>query len=90
MTPIHELFNRIRWDPEFGAAAFTVGYYDRVAQRIIRVRFRELLFDANDHFAFRVVDEEGALHSVPYHRVREMFRNGELIWQRAGPQQTSD
>ncbi|MCW8827892.1 MAG: DUF504 domain-containing protein [Gammaproteobacteria bacterium] len=82
MRPIHELFSRIRWDEEFGAADFTVGYFDRVAQQIVCVPFHQLLFDAQDHFAFRLVDEEGALHTIPYHRVKELYRNGVLIWYR--------
>lgn len=85
MTPIHELFSRIRWDPDFGAADFIVGYYDRVTKHIVRIPFRELLFDTQDHFSFQLLDEEGALHSVPYHRVRELYRNGELIWRRTHP-----
>ena len=31
---------------------------------------------------FDVVDEEGVTHSVPYHRVREVWRDNELIWRR--------
>lgn len=89
MIPIHELFNRIRWDAEFGSAKFSVGYYDRVMQGIVRVQFRELIFDPSDHFRFQIVDEEGALHSVPYHRVREVIRNGKRIWHRAGPEQAA-
>jgi uncharacterized protein (UPF0248 family) len=82
MKPIHEIFSRIRWDAEYGRADFVVGYYDRLAQRIIRVPFRELLFDPGDHFSFQLLDEEGALHTIPYHRVKELFRNGECIWHR--------
>ena len=29
MTPIHELLNRIRWDPEFGRGRFEIGFFDR-------------------------------------------------------------
>ena len=29
-----------------------------------------------------IVDRDGALRSIPYHRVKQVFRNGELIWQR--------
>ncbi len=30
MTPIHELLNRIRWDPEFAQGEFQLGYYDKL------------------------------------------------------------
>jgi uncharacterized protein (UPF0248 family) len=85
MMPIHELLSRIRWDAEFARASFTVGYYDRVQRTVVRVPFARLAFDPDDHSAFIALDEDGAAHRVPYHRVREVTRDGELIWQRAGP-----
>jgi len=80
--PIHELLSRIRWDEEFGQAEFEVGYYDRLEARIIRVSLREIFFEPDDHFAFDLYDHEGELHSIPLHRVKQVFRNGELIWHR--------
>ncbi|UCC57307.1 MAG: DUF504 domain-containing protein [Gammaproteobacteria bacterium] len=82
MMPIHELLNRIRWDTKFGQADFEIGYYDRVEDRIIHVPMREIFFETGDHFAFDLYDKEGELHSIPLHRVKEVFRNGELIWHR--------
>lgn len=81
MIPIQDLLHRICWDEHYGGD-FVVGYYDRVADAIIRVPFGEISFPPGDSFAFVIIDAEGAAHSVPYHRVREVFRNGELIWQR--------
>ncbi len=85
MIPIHELLSRIRWDADFGNASFSVGYYDRVKRGIVRVPFSRIAFDADDHSAFVALDDEGEAHRVPYHRVREVTRNGELIWQRSVP-----
>jgi Uncharacterized protein conserved in archaea len=82
MIPIHELLNRIRWDESFGAAVFELGYYDRVEGDILRVPFKEVRFEPGDHFAFQVADQEGAIHTVPLHRVKAVWRNGELIWHR--------
>jgi uncharacterized protein (UPF0248 family) len=82
MIPIHELLSRIRWDSDFGRADFVIGYYDRVTDEIIRVPLTELYFEPDDHFSFELVDDAGALHSIPLHRIREVFRDGELIWQR--------
>lgn len=82
MTPIHELLSRIRWDRSFGAAQFAVGYYDRVTDGIVVVPFSALHFSPDDHFDFTLLDEEGALHTIPPHRIRQVFRNGELIWAR--------
>jgi len=82
MTPIHELLNRIRWDRAFAEGDFVIGYYDRISGETVQVPFTELRFPTDDHFRFVLVDEEGAVHNIPYHRVREVFRNGELIWHR--------
>jgi len=82
VIPIHELLHRIRWDPEFGAAEFLIGYYDRVESRVIQVSLRELYFDPEDHFDFELIDAEGVHHTIPLHRIREVRRDGELIWYR--------
>lgn len=82
MMPLHQLLHRIRWDAAFGAARFVLGYYDRVAQRIVRVGLRELSFDPVNRAMLSFVDEDGAVHSLPLHRVKEVFRNDRLIWLR--------
>jgi uncharacterized protein (UPF0248 family) len=82
MMPIHELLNRIRWDDEFAQGEFELGYYDRVEDRIIRISFNEIFFPEHDHFAFQVIDNEGEVHNIPFHRIRQVFKNGEVIWER--------
>lgn len=82
MIPIHELLNRILWDPEYGAAEFVIGYYDRIENRVLKIPLRELYFDREDHFDFELIDQEGVHHTIPLHRIREVYRNGELIWHR--------
>lgn len=82
MIPIHELLSRIRWDEAFGAAEFKLGYYDRLEASLFYVPFKAVRFESGDHFFFQVADEEGEVHTVPLHRVKEVWRNGELIWHR--------
>lgn len=82
MIPIHELLSRIRWDPAFGHARFAIGYWDRVQRRVLRVDLADIRMQAGDHRTFEVMDVEGQSHLVPYHRIREVYRNGELIWWR--------
>jgi uncharacterized protein (UPF0248 family) len=84
MTPIHELLARVRWDPEFGAAQFVIGYYDRVTRAQIKVPLERIRFEPGEGFAFEVA-ADGTIHTVPYHRVRSVWRNGELIWHRHAP-----
>ena len=82
MQPIQELLSRIRWDKDYATADFIVGYYDRLEDSIIFVPFHELYFDEEDHFAFQVLDENGENHNIPFHRVKALYKNGELIWHR--------
>lgn len=85
MTPIHELLARIRWDPAYGAAQFVIGYYDRVAKAQVEVPLERIRFEPGDGFAFEAMEQDGTLHTVPYHRVRSVWRNGERIWHRHAP-----
>ena len=82
MTPIHELLNRIRWDKTFGRGRFEIGYFDRVAGVIHRVALREIQFPADRHRVFELVDDAGETRRIPFHRIREVWKNGALIWQR--------
>ena len=82
MIPIQDLLNRIRWDQEFAKGRFEIGYYDRVEKKIIRVPFHALHFEPGDHFAFEITDALGEVHSIPYHRVHQVYRDGKLIWDR--------
>ena len=84
MTPIQDLMHRIQWDLEFGKGDFVIGYHDRAAGRIIRVPFRRVYLKKGEHFSFEAVEDDGAVHMVPFHRVREVWRDGELIWRREG------
>jgi len=82
MIPIHELLNRIRWDAAFAQGRFVLGYYDRVDDRLVRVPISRVQLVPGDHFAFQVTDDDGTTHEVPFHRVRDVYKNGELIWHR--------
>ncbi len=85
MLPIHKLLSRLRWDPRFRAGRFALGYFDRVAGRIVVVPFETIRFPADASGAFEIRDEEGNLRRIPFHRVRRVYRNGRSIWQRQPP-----
>lgn len=82
MIPVHELLSRIRWDKDFGRGQFVIGYYDRLEERIVRVPLREIFFEPEDHFSFDLIDQDGLLHRIPLHRIKEVYKDGELIWKR--------
>lgn len=88
MQPIDKVLNRIKWDREFGDALFEVGYYDRMAASIIRRPLVDLLFEPGNKEFFLLMDEKGVYQRIPLHRVREVYRNGELLWQRPGVSET--
>ncbi len=82
MIPLHELLSRIQWDPEFGRGEFMLAYLDKVRHQLVRVSLQEIRQEPDSRFSFEVTDEEGAAHSVPYHRVKEVWKDGQLIWHR--------
>ncbi|HBF52068.1 MAG TPA: DUF504 domain-containing protein [Massilia sp.] len=85
MTPIQDLLHRIVWDLDFGNAHFVIGYHDRRFDRIVRVTFERVNLARGQHFSFDVIGNDGNTRMIPFHRVREVTRNGELIWQRPAP-----
>ena len=85
MTPSHELLNRIRWDPAFAKGRFVLGYYDRVDKQIVKLPLARIEFASDSHCSFEAIAADGSVHSVPFHRVREVYRDGELIWHRPAP-----
>jgi uncharacterized protein (UPF0248 family) len=79
---IRALLDRIRWDPEFGRGELTIGYYDRIERRVVSVPFARIRLVPGNHFSFTAIAADGVAHEVPFHRVREVHRDGALIWQR--------
>jgi uncharacterized protein (UPF0248 family) len=82
MQPIQDLLHRIQWDHAFAAADFEIGYYDRIEERIVLVPFSALHFPKDDRFAFEL-NSSGGVRRVPFHGVREIYRDGQCIWRRA-------
>ena len=82
MTPIQDLLHRIRWDPGFGRASFEIAYLDKVAGGLVRVPFAALRIEPGEPFGFELAGPDGRSRFIPYHRVREVYRDGVLIWQR--------
>jgi uncharacterized protein (UPF0248 family) len=82
MIPIHELLSRIRWDRGFARGRIEIGYLDRIEKRVIRVPFRELRFPEDRHHVFEIEDAGGVRRRIPFHRVREVRRDGRAVWRR--------
>jgi len=82
MIPIQDLLNRIVWDREFGQGRFEIGYLDRLQGRIVKVPFSAIRLPLGDHFSFQLEDEFGETVTIPLHRVRQVWKDGMVIWQR--------
>ena len=82
MIPIHELLARIRWDPEFGRGAWEIAYVDHARPELVRVPLADIRMPPGEHFMFELVDEEGVAQSIPFHRIREVWRDGKRVWSR--------
>ena len=54
MIPIQDLFNKIRWDKEFGKGYFEIGYEDHWEEKIIRIAFKKIVFEEGNHFSFQI------------------------------------
>ena len=87
MIPIHALLARIRHDPQFGRGKWEIAYLDRVRASLVRVPLDEVRTQAHIGFVFEVTDEDGIARSVPYHRVRQVWRDGKIVWSRMQPRQ---
>lgn len=83
MQPIHEILNRIHWDPEFGKGEFEIEFLDRLEHDLIRLPLKEVVFVPDEHYFFHYLDQEGIEHSVPLHRIKSVYKNGECIWHRS-------
>ena len=82
MQPIHQLLARVRWDPEFSRSRFELAYWDRVARELQRVSLDDLGWGTGNPSFFEVIDSNGISHGIPFHRVRKVWRDGVLIWDR--------
>ncbi len=81
METIRELLNRIRWDDSFGRGVFEVGIYDRVKDAVEFHRLEELHVEPGNHFSFTIA-VDGQVLAIPFHRIREVRKNGAPLWRR--------
>ncbi len=84
METLHDLLSRVRWDPGFGTGSFELGIYDRMEHGIVRMPLARVRFEPGNRFACFLDDDDGQSRTVPLHRVREVYRDGRLIWKRGG------
>ena len=84
MQPLQDLLHRIKWDHEFGKGEFALGYDDRVVLHEKIVPFVSISLDPQRPATFSFPDENGIVHHIPLHRVRTVYKDGVVMWQRPG------
>jgi hypothetical protein len=82
MTPIRKLLNRIHWDRIAVRPTSLIGYLDRIEKPHHPGEPSRNVFPEDTPDSFEVVDAEDRRHRVPFHRVKEVYWNGERIWRR--------
>jgi uncharacterized protein (UPF0248 family) len=82
MIPLHDLLNRIRWDPEFGNGTFEIGYVDRFSKQEKRLTLQPELLEAKDHFSFQIALADGEAITIPFHRIKSVYKDGKVFWKR--------
>jgi len=82
VIPIHDLLHRIRWDPDFGRGRFEIAYVDHASDALVHVPLEAVRFDPNEPFGFEIAGGDDEERFIPFHRVREVYRDGERIWHR--------
>ena len=78
MMYIGDLLNKIRWDKNLKPEEYVIVYFDRIAERTFEAPFTALGRDGN----FFTITVNGRKTSVPLHRIRQVKRNGKVIWER--------
>jgi len=79
MMPIHELINKIKWDPNEKPATYLLSYYDRILKSLVEFRFDEI---ASMEDSFIQLHKEDKLVSIPFHRIKQVKKDGTIVWKR--------
>ena len=82
LTPIHQLLARIRHDPVFGAGYYGIGYQDRFEKGLVCVASRRITWPEGQRRTLLLTEATGEKRRIPFHRIREVNRNGQRFRQR--------
>jgi uncharacterized protein (UPF0248 family) len=79
MITIAELINKIKWDSREDPSDYSLLYLDRVRKCLVEIRYNDI---KRVDEGFMVLDRDGEEVNIPLHRVREVRKKGEIVWQR--------
>ena len=79
MVTAKELLSRIKWDKNLKPEEYFIFYIDRVANKLAVIKYSDILkIDGS----FMVLDKYPEEVYIPLHRIREIRRDGKLVWRR--------
>lgn len=78
MMYIGDFLNKLRWDKNLKAEEYTIVYFDRIAEKSFEVLFTEIGRESN----FMLIRRNNQEVHIPLHRIREVRRNGNVVWER--------
>ena len=82
MTPLQDLLTRIRWDPQFGRGVYEITYIDRFTRQEVRLPLGKSSIAQGISGGLQLNLDNGETPYIPLHRIRKVYRNCELIWER--------
>lgn len=74
---IGDILNKIRWDKHFKPEEYVIIYFDRVAEKTYEIPFLSMGREGN----FFTIKINGRKSSIPLHRIRQIRRNGKIVWE---------
>ena len=76
MITIKELLNKIKWDKNLNPKDYSLFYLDRITNELKEIRYEDIK-DIEDNFMILADDT-----NIPLHRIKEVRKQGKLIWRR--------
>ena len=74
MKTAKEMLNKIKWDEQEDPNAYTVGY--KHDDEIVEIKFTDIKRFEDE---FMIIGET----NIPFHRIKIIKKNGEVVWQRS-------
>lgn len=79
MMYILDLLNKIKWDQNLNPEEYVIVYFDRMDKSKKEIKFNKIK-DFNN--LTLVLEIEGKEIEIPLHRIREVKKEGKIIWKR--------
>ena len=78
MISIQSLLNKIKWDERENPNQYTIFYFDRILNKLIKIPYTKIKRLEGSFMVFDN-DEES---NIPLHRIRKVMKNNIVVWER--------